>query len=105
MDQFSAHLDRGWDLAQRGDAAGAELSARRALELDGQSPEAHNLLGYVSALQGNFDEAIEHYAQAIALDDTRSTFTRWASSRVPRSCAIRPPSSPRTTTNGWTLCS
>ena len=70
MDQFSAHLDRGWDLAQRGDAAGAELSARRALELDGQSPEAHNLLGYVSALQGNFEEAIEHYTQAIALDDT-----------------------------------
>jgi Flp pilus assembly protein TadD len=70
MDQFSAHLDRGWDLAQRGDASGAELSARRALEMDGQSPEAHNLLGYVSALQGNFEEAIDHYTQAIALDDT-----------------------------------
>jgi len=70
MDQFSAHLDRGWDLVQRGDPRGAELSARRALELDGQSPEAHNLLGYVSALKGEFDEAIESYRQAIALDDT-----------------------------------
>lgn len=70
MDQFSAHLDRGWDLAQRGDMKGAELSARRALELDAQSPEAHNLLGYVAALQGEFEEAIEHYGQAIALDDT-----------------------------------
>lgn len=70
MDQFSAHLDRGWDLVQRGDSRGAELSARRALELDSQSPEAYNLLGYCAALQGDFDEAIEHYRQAIALDDT-----------------------------------
>jgi tetratricopeptide (TPR) repeat protein len=70
MDQFSAHLDRGWDLAQRGDSRGAELSARRALEIDGQSPEAHNLLGYVAALQGDFEDAIENYRQAIALDDT-----------------------------------
>ncbi|MBN2191219.1 MAG: tetratricopeptide repeat protein [Polyangiaceae bacterium] len=70
MDQFSAHLDRGWDLAQRGDTQGAEVSARRALELDAQSPEAHNLLGYVAALQGEFDDAVEQYAQAIALDDT-----------------------------------
>ncbi len=70
MDQFSAHLDRGWDLVQRGDSRGAELSARRALELDNQSPEAFNLLGYCAALQGEFDEAIEHYRQAIALDDT-----------------------------------
>lgn len=70
MDQFSAHLDRGWDLVQRGDSRGAEVSARRALEIDSQSPEAHNLLGYVAALQGDFDEAIENYRQAIALDET-----------------------------------
>lgn len=70
MDQFSAHLDRGWELVQRGDSHGAEQSARRALELDGQSPEAYNLLGYVAALQGEFDDAIEAYRQAIALDDS-----------------------------------
>ncbi|HSC86818.1 MAG TPA: tetratricopeptide repeat protein [Polyangiaceae bacterium] len=70
MDQFTAHLDRGWDLAQRGDARGAELSARRALELEAQSPEAHNLLGYACALRGEFDEALELYRQALALDDT-----------------------------------
>jgi tetratricopeptide (TPR) repeat protein len=55
---------------QRGDPRGAELSARRALEIDNQSPEAYNLLGYVAALQGDFDDAIENYRQAIALDDT-----------------------------------
>lgn len=70
MDQFSAHLDRGWDLVQRGDARGAEASARRALELDANSPEAHNLLGFAAALQGETEEAIEAYRQAIALDDT-----------------------------------
>jgi tetratricopeptide (TPR) repeat protein len=69
MDQFSAHLDRGWDLVQRGDPRGAEQSARRALELDAQSPEAHNLLGYVAALKGDYEEAIDSYRQAIALDD------------------------------------
>ncbi len=70
MDEFSAHLDRGWDLVQRGDPAGAEASARRALELDRESPEAHNLLGYVAALKGDFEDAVDHYRQAIALDDT-----------------------------------
>jgi tetratricopeptide (TPR) repeat protein len=70
MDQFSAHLDRGWDLAQRGDTRGAHESAVRALELDPESAEAHNLLGYVAALEGDGEEAIEGYRQAIALDDT-----------------------------------
>jgi tetratricopeptide (TPR) repeat protein len=70
MDQFSAHLDRGWDLVQRGDTRGAEASARRALEIDPQSPEAHNLLGYVAALEGDADDAVENYRQAIALDET-----------------------------------
>lgn len=70
MDQFSAHLDRGWDLVQRGDAQGAEHSARRALELNSDSPEAYNLLGYASALLGEFEDAMEHYEHAIALDDT-----------------------------------
>lgn len=70
MDQFSAHLDRGWDLVQRGDPLGAEQSARRALDLDNQSPEAYNLLGYVAALRGDYEGAIESYHQAISLDDT-----------------------------------
>lgn len=69
MDQLSAHLDRGWDLITRGDFRGARASARRALELDTDSPEAHNLLGYAAAQEGDADEALEHYRQAMALDD------------------------------------
>lgn len=70
MDQLTATLDRGWDLAQRGDSAGAVACAKRALELDPQSPEVHNLLGFSAALAGEAEEALEHYKQAIALDDT-----------------------------------
>src|SRR4051812_47623066 len=32
MDQFTAHLDRGWDLVNRGDFAGALISAQKSLE-------------------------------------------------------------------------
>jgi tetratricopeptide (TPR) repeat protein len=69
-DQLTAHLDRGWDLAQKGDAAGAIACAKRALEIDPQSPEVHNLMGYAAALEGEAEEALEHYRQAIALDET-----------------------------------
>ncbi|MCC7539165.1 MAG: tetratricopeptide repeat protein [Deltaproteobacteria bacterium] len=69
MDQFTAHLDRGWDLVSRGDTRGAAISARRALELDPNSPEVFNLLGYICAADGEADEALEHYRQAMALDD------------------------------------
>jgi tetratricopeptide (TPR) repeat protein len=70
MDQLSATLDRGWDLAQRGDAIGAQACAKRALELDPKSPEVHNLLGYSAAMAGEPEEALEHYKQAIALDES-----------------------------------
>jgi Flp pilus assembly protein TadD/predicted Zn-dependent protease with MMP-like domain len=69
MDQLSAHLDRGWDLVQKGDFKGARASARRALETDKNSADAHNLLGFVAAQEGDADEALEHYRQAMALDD------------------------------------
>src|SRR3954464_3585274 len=69
MDQLTAHLDRGWDLAQHGDPRGAEASARQALEIDPNAPEVHNLLGYISALNGDADEAVEHYKNALALDE------------------------------------
>jgi len=69
-DQLTAHLDRGWDLAQKGDSAGATACAKRALEIDPQSPEVHNLMGYAAALDGEPEDALEHYRQAIALDET-----------------------------------
>src|ERR1700733_1259651 len=69
-DQLTAHLDRGWGVAQKGDSAGASACAKRALEIDPQSPEVHNLMGFAAALEGEADDALDHYRQAIALDET-----------------------------------
>ncbi len=70
MGELAAHLDRGWDLVSRGDFAGALLSAEKTVEIDAQSPEAHNLLGFVLAAEGRAEEAVEHYRQAVELDET-----------------------------------
>lgn len=70
MDQFTAHLDRGWDLVSRGDYAGALVSAQKSLELDAESPEAHNLLGFIHQAEGRAEDALDHYRQAIAIDET-----------------------------------
>ncbi len=69
MDRLSAHLDRAWDLVAKGDTVGARESARRAIEADPNSPEAYNLLGYIHATDGDSDEALENYRQAMALDE------------------------------------
>ncbi len=69
MDQFSAHLDRAWDLVAKGDMRGALSSAQEAKSLDPKSPEVWNLLGYVAAAEGDAEEALEHYRRAIALDE------------------------------------
>lgn len=69
MDQLSAHLDRAWDLVGKGDLEGARRSAEKSLEMDETAPEVHNLLGYVAALDGRAEEAIEHYERALELDD------------------------------------
>jgi tetratricopeptide (TPR) repeat protein len=70
MSQLSAHLDRGWDLVSRGDLGGAEVSARKSLELDEDSPDAHNLLGYVMQAEGRAEDALEHYRAALDLDES-----------------------------------
>ncbi|MDJ0764773.1 MAG: tetratricopeptide repeat protein [Myxococcota bacterium] len=69
MDRFTAHLDRAWDLIMQGDTSGALVSVGEALEIDDESPEAHNLLGYIHALDGDVDEALMSYKQAMVLDD------------------------------------
>lgn len=68
MDALSAHLDRGWDLLKKNDHRGAEHSARKALQLDKDSPEAYTLLGAIAVAEGEEAEALEHYRKAIAID-------------------------------------
>lgn len=70
MDQVSAHLDRAWELVGRGDFRAALQSAEKGLELDAGSADAHYLVGYIHAQEGSAEEALEHYEQALELDDT-----------------------------------
>ncbi len=70
MDRLAAHLDRAWDLVGRGDLGGAMRSAERSLELEPDAPEVHNLIGYIHALEGRADEAVEAYAKALELDES-----------------------------------
>ncbi len=70
MDQLSAHLDRAWDRMAAGDIQSALRSAEKAVEMDRENPEVQNLMGYVLAAEGRPDEAIEHYRQAIELDES-----------------------------------
>jgi tetratricopeptide (TPR) repeat protein len=69
MDRFSAHIDRSWDLISQGKTASAMIAARKALELNRNNPEVHNLIGYIHALSGDFDDAIDSYRTAIDLDE------------------------------------
>lgn len=68
-DPSSAHLERGWELVDRGDLVGALRAAERSLELEGDNPEAHNLIGYVHMLEGQGELALEHFQQALDLDE------------------------------------
>lgn len=69
MDRFSAHLDRAWQLISNGDGGRALIAARQALSIDGESPEVHNLLGCIYAMDGDYGEALTCYQKAIDLDE------------------------------------
>ncbi len=69
MDRFSAHMDRAWDLIGKGEMNLALVAARKALEVNEESPEVHNLIGYIYAMDGDFEEAISNYRQAMTLDE------------------------------------
>ena len=68
MDAVTAHLDRGWDLLNRGELAAARVSAQHIFELDDESPEGHALLGAITAAEGDADEALELFRRALDAD-------------------------------------
>jgi tetratricopeptide (TPR) repeat protein len=61
------HFGLGWAARRAADFAAAEAAYRRTLELWPASDRAHNNLGNLLAMQGRFDEALEHYQRAAAL--------------------------------------
>jgi tetratricopeptide (TPR) repeat protein len=68
MDELSAHLDRGWELLAKGNLPAAEKSAREALVLEPESPEAQVLLGQIALQRGNPEKAMARFRKAIELD-------------------------------------
>jgi tetratricopeptide (TPR) repeat protein len=69
MDKLDAHLDRAWDLIKNGDFKGAKAAARRALLLDKKVPDVHHLLGYIARCEGEIDEALDHFRDALSVDE------------------------------------
>jgi tetratricopeptide (TPR) repeat protein len=68
LDAIAAHLDRGWDRLHAGDPAGARVSAARILELSPESPEALTLMGAIAASEGDAEEAMDSFRQAMDQD-------------------------------------
>lgn len=61
---------QGYAVAQyaTGDVAGAEMTYRKQIKVDGNNAVAHNNLANALRDQGNYEEAIKEYKEAISLD-------------------------------------
>ncbi len=68
MDRFEAHLDRAWELLDRGDVTGATVAADSAAEVAPKAPELLTLQGAIAAAAGDTDEALELYRAAMDED-------------------------------------
>jgi len=65
---YKRHLDKGKDLAIKGDMTKAYDELVKALDLRTDYSDIYSTLGYILDEQGKADEAIEHYTSAIAND-------------------------------------
>lgn len=61
-------ITRAYIQKRQEDYSGAELSAKRAIELDPEIGDYHFNLACYCSLQGKFDEALVHLEEAIRLD-------------------------------------
>lgn len=66
--RYAAHLDRGWSLLDRAEYEAARQSARHAQELRPDAPDASVLLGAVALAEGDPQEGLRWYENAIELD-------------------------------------
>lgn len=68
MDQYTAHLDRGWELVSKGDYLGARASVESLFELDEESPEGFTLQGAVFWGEGNLEAAVQSFKSALEME-------------------------------------
>jgi tetratricopeptide (TPR) repeat protein len=64
----STFVEKGWSKLSLGDAPGAEVALRRALELAPGDNEAEALLGWAQMTQGQYDAALATFHAVLARD-------------------------------------
>lgn len=71
----STFVEKGWSKLSLGDAAGAEVALRRALELTPSNSEAETLLGWAQMLQEQYDSALLTFHNVL-MRDPQNTLAR-----------------------------
>jgi tetratricopeptide (TPR) repeat protein len=71
----STFVEKGWSKLSLGDAAGAELALRRALELAPNDNEAESLLGWAQMMQEQYDSALLTFHNVL-MRDPQNTLAR-----------------------------
>lgn len=66
--RYTAHLDRGWSLLDRGDLTQARNSAHQAHRLRPEVPDAAMLMAAIALAEGEPDSALDWYEKAIEID-------------------------------------
>jgi tetratricopeptide (TPR) repeat protein len=70
---FDIHLKQGISFLDQGDYGGAVGELRAAVEINPDSPKAHNYLGLCYFLQKSYDPAREQFEKAVVLDPSFAT--------------------------------
>lgn len=71
----STFIEKGWSKLSLGDAPGAEVALRRALELTPSNSEAETLLGWAQMLQEQYDSALLTFHNVL-MRDPQNTLAR-----------------------------
>jgi tetratricopeptide (TPR) repeat protein len=68
VDDILFHLRLGQDLYRRGLYADAKQEYEKALDLNPNYPDIHNLMGLANSASGNLDEALECFRRALEVN-------------------------------------
>lgn len=71
----STYIEKGWSKLSLGDASGAEIALRRALELAPANSEAETLLGWAQMIQEQYDRALLTFHNVL-MRDPQNTLAR-----------------------------
>jgi len=64
----STHIERGWNLISRGEAASAEEELQKALKLVPDDTQAGSLLGWAQMMQEKYDDALVQFHGVLQRD-------------------------------------